>query len=778
MTPAQIERVKDLLAEALALPADERVEYLDGACPDPAVRREVDSLLARDGVETPILEQPILGLLQPDEATEPRPAAPLEAGQRIDAYQILEILDQGGMGTVALARREDDFQKVVALKVIRPDAVSEDTLNRFHNERQLLASLDHPNIARILDGGTTADGRPYFVMEHIDGLSLDRYCERHGLDLRQRLDLFLRVCAAVQVAHQSLVVHRDLKPSNILVTGGDTPKLLDFGIAKRLDAEATTLTLGAVPLTLRYASPEQVDPRPERPITTASDIYSLGVILYQMLTRRFPYEMENDNFAGLVRAICETEPPPPSTVAGPWSRRVGGDLDSVVLKALRKDPRQRYGSAEQLADDLRRHLEDRPVRARRGGLAYRTVKFLRRYRLRLALAAAVTGIAFAATIVSTTMWLRADAERRRSAEVLEFMQGLFKEAQPDQTRGQDLRALDVLARGERDVDKLEDPISQAMLLDTIGDVYSSLGLDDRALVPRREALAIRRRRHSGPHPELAKAINDLASTYLEQRRYREAEALYREALVMKRSLLDPFFSVLGGPGKEEVDAAKTTSNLATTLKGLRRYEEAEGLYRQALDVRIRRLGPAAPDVARTLRNLASLLELVGEHAEALELAERALRIRLDRYGPANTYTASVHYTLARVLHARGRSVRAETQYRRALEIRRQRLGAGHPATAWAMVGLAALLLDGGDPGGAKALLDQAMPILGGKEGSPALAEAYSVLGAVHAARGRSDEAELLLVEGWRRLVEIYGEATTRSRQAQRRLETYRPHGAE
>ena len=774
MSPEQIERVKDLIATALAQPTAQRAAFLDEACPDDsAVHREVSSLLARDGVEAPILEQPILDLLRPDESASTR-LAQLEAGQRVGAYQILEILDQGGMGTVALARREDDFKKVVALKVIRPDAVSEDTLSRFHNERQLLASLDHPNVARILDGGTTTDGRPYFVMEHIDGLRLDRYCEQQALDLRQRLDLFLRVCAAVQVAHQSLVVHRDLKPANILVTADGVPKLLDFGIAKRLDAATVaTMTVGSVPLTLRYASPEQVDPSPERPITTASDIYSLGVILFQMLTGRLPYELDGNSFAGLVRAICESDPPAPSAVDGPWPRRLAGDLDSVVLKALRKDPRQRYGSAEQLADDLRRHLEDRPVRARRGGLAYRTGKFARRYRLRLAIAAIAVAGALAVTVLSTTMWLWADTERQRRVEVLEFMQGLFKQAQPDQARGEDLRALDVLKRGERDVGDLKDPISQAMLLDTLGDVFRSLGLYDLALSPRLKALAIRRQQHAGPHPELAKAMNDLASTYLYLRRFEEAEALYRESLAMKQSLLDPFWSFVGAPGHEEVDAAKTVSNLATALRGLRRYEEAEQLYRQALDLRIESFGPDSKDVAGTLRNFSILLEVVGRHEQAAEFAERALRIRLDQHGPEHQSTASAHYALARATHALGRQTQAEEHYRRAMEIRRQRLGADHAATATARVGLAALLLEGGDRGPAAALLDQALPFLHGDSDAPALAEAHSVLGAVRAGQGRGEEAETLLTDGWRRLVEIYGEAATRSRQAQRRLEAYR-----
>ncbi|HYA24430.1 MAG TPA: protein kinase [Terriglobales bacterium] len=414
MIPKRWQQVKNVLQEAIELPFERRKAFLDGACNgDSALRAEVESLLLQEGEKTEeFLRSPLQGLAQ-----RLQQLSASWVGRRIGPYKIIEIIGEGGMGSVYRAARADDqYQKQVAIKLVRLGLGTPSALARFRTERQILANLEHPNIARLLDGGATEDGLPYVVMELVEGLAIDEYCNAHRLSLAERLRMFRTVCQAVQYAHQHLVVHRDLKPANILVTADGTPKLLDFGIAKILDdeslpggAEATISVLRM--LTPEYASPEQV--RGET-VTTASDVYSLGVILFLLLTGRHPYSFDSRAADAIVHAVCDTEPPKPSTAvrrmqASPISgkptpnnqiaadgesavklgKQLRGDLDNMVLMALRKDPQRRYASAEQLAEDLRRHLASLPVTARKDTAGYRASKFVGRHRVGVTAAAAV-----------------------------------------------------------------------------------------------------------------------------------------------------------------------------------------------------------------------------------------------------------------------------------------------------------------------------------------------------------------------------------------------------
>jgi eukaryotic-like serine/threonine-protein kinase len=409
MTPERWQEIKVVLDDALALDPSERAAFLDRVCArDAALRKEVEALLSADEEAGP----DFLNQSRPFEMTTVAtldgtfdPPADLWIGRRVGPYKVVERLGVGGFGEVYRAFRADDqYQKEVALKVVRAGQDSAFVFSRFKHERQILAGLDHPNIARLHDGGATEDGVPYFVMELIDGVPLDRYCERHQLSVADRLKLFLPVCAAVQYAHQRLIIHRDIKPSNILVTADGIPKLLDFGIAKILDTEAEaggpaqTMTLFRV-LTPGYASPEQIK---GEPITTASDVYSLGVVLYELLTGQHPYRKLSGKPEEMARAVCEEEPRRPSTAvrrlstakpaesrqssgspdpavsAEKRSKRLRGDLDNIVLMGLRKEPRRRYTSVEQFAEDIRRHLGKLPVIARTDTIGYRTSKFVAR----------------------------------------------------------------------------------------------------------------------------------------------------------------------------------------------------------------------------------------------------------------------------------------------------------------------------------------------------------------------------------------------------------------
>ena len=435
MNPERWRQIRTVFDQAVSLDPAARPSFLDHTCAnDEDLRREVESLLLSDDqAGAAFLNTPGADL------TKPTTLAP-RVGRRIGAYNVLLEIGRGGMGEVYRANRADGhYEKEVAVKLVRGGYNTAVVLERFRHERQILASLDHPNIARLLDGGTTDDGIPYLVMELIEGIPIDQYCDAHQLNATQRLRLFLQVCSAVQYAHQRLVIHRDIKPGNILVTQDGTPKLLDFGIAKILDPSSGAEMTVAAPMTPEYASPEQLL---GEPITTATDVYSLGVVLYQLLTGRSPYKTNTNVPHEFARAVCEQEPERPSAVvdsprasqspdSGPESpidvatlcegspgklrRRLQGDLDDILMMSLRKEPLRRYASPEQFAGDIRRHLDHLPVMARRDSWTYRATKFFGRHRV-VVTASAVIVLAVAGGIAATIREARVAAAHQRRAE--------------------------------------------------------------------------------------------------------------------------------------------------------------------------------------------------------------------------------------------------------------------------------------------------------------------------------------------------------------------------
>src|SRR5579872_1578437 len=511
--------VKEKLQAALDLEPEKRRAYLDQAAgSDPELRRELESLLvAHEKAGTDFLNSPTAPVTAIAASTE---RSEIFIGRRIGPFQIINQIGAGGMGEVYRAFRVDEYEKEVAIKVVRAGQESGFSLSRFKNERQILARLDHPNIARLLDGGTTDDGLPYFVMDFIEGRPIDEYCVSHKLPTEDRLRLFSQVCSAVQYAHQRLIIHRDIKPGNILVTSDGTPKLLDFGIAKILDAEAPagqyepTLTIFRA-LTPGYASPEQVK---GETITTATDVYSLGVVLYELLTGRHPYRKPNSTAQEMSRAVCEVEPEKPSTavkrrnpdeIAEPrslalsdgrdnstekLSKRLRGDIDNIVLMALRKEPQRRYASVEQFSEDIRRHLENLPVLARKDTVSYRTSKFINRHK-----AGVVTAILLALTLLGAlaiTLWearvarqqaavARAQESRaeRRFNDVRKLANSLIFEVHdsirnlPGATQarklvvGRALEYLDSLSREASGDPSLQSELATAY--DSVGDVLGS-----------------------------------------------------------------------------------------------------------------------------------------------------------------------------------------------------------------------------------------------------------------------------------------------------------------
>ncbi len=746
-------RALALVEQALDVPFAARPSFLEEACGgDAELRREVQSLLMFESAAEGFLPAPVA-------ADSEAPGLP--PGTRIGPYRIVELLGRGGMGSVYRAEREDDFEQQVALKLVPRELASPFILRRFHLERQILARLDHPNIARLLDGGTTDDGRPYLVMEHVQGVPIDSYCEERHLTTRERLELLLPICSALAFAHQNLVVHRDIKPGNILVTGEGVPKLLDFGIAKLLDpAEGLadlTRTLER-PMTPRYASPEQV--RGE-PVTPASDLYSLGVLLYRLLTGRLPTGLDTCGLEEVARRICEQEPARPSTEPGAEDpgklRRLAGDVDAVVLKALRKEPRRRYATADQLADDIRRHLAGHPVLARRGTVLYRGGKFLRRHRF--GLAATLVALMLAGAFLVREQERR-EAEQQRTERTIAVLQGLLNLADPD--RRTDATVIQVLDRTQHQLaDLAAEPDLRAQVLDTLGRVHRKLGDGEAAHKALAESLAIWRDHQPQDHAGLAVRLNNLGALDLDRGDYASADALFREA----RTLYEQ-----DGTATPD-ERAVNLDNLATVRLYRGQFDDAEALYRQGLRLRLGTFGRDDPRVSYSLRSLGTLLYSRGDFTAAEPLLREALRIRLAAYGPEHTELAPVLDLLGNVRLARGDPAEAERLYLRALELRRQRLGDEHAELARSERNLAVLRLDQGKLVDARRLLEKALARLrrGKVPGDWRIADAESVLGAVLAAEGRRRQAEPLLRASYRTLAATRGEHVTATREARQRL---------
>ena len=770
-------QISKLLEATLDLEADERTSFLTEKCSeDQQLRREVESYLRADEAMGDFIEKPLF-CWRRQEAVPP--------GSRIGAYKIARPIGHGGMGVVYLAERSDDvFEKQVAIKVLRHGIDTEEIIRRFREERQILANLEHANIARILDGGTTEQGLPYFVMEYVEGSPIDRYCHERRLSVREILELFRSVCSAVHMAHQNLIVHRDLKPTNILVTSQGVPKLLDFGIAKILRTGGASLARAEHELSLMtpdYASPEQVL---GQPITTASDVYSLGVLLYRLLAGRHPYSLENCERWEIVRIISEVEPMRPSVVVAHGSRGtkkdnferdlrdirnrylksrsrlLTGDLDQIVLKSTNKEPRHRYASVAEFSEDVRCHIEGFPVSAREGAFAYVAGKFIRRHWLRLATATLlILVIVFAATTVG--MWRQADRERRLKNDFVGFLDLLFLYSTSDLTSGEELEALAVLDRVEEKLDELEVELPfQAEILESMSRIYLDRGLYEEARAPLEGALRIRRQLDPRGGPKKARILNNLAGQFLHLREYEKAEELYREALAMKRELTP-----------EEADIAKAISKLATIRLSRREFDAAAELYWMALEIRERIYGPGGPDVATNLRDLGYLFYLQGDFEAAEPLFRQALEIRRTVFGAQDKRVAEVLGDLGRTLHARGRHHNAEELFIECLAIRRRRLGDGHPHVAYTRRDLAALLVDMGELRAAQGLLNQAIAILRQTEEADSwqLAESNSVRGALLAAQGHYVEAEEHLIRGYETLKRTRGEQVLYTRTARCRL---------
>jgi serine/threonine-protein kinase len=774
MEPQRWRQIEDLFHSSLDCEPGRRADFLNSACAgDASLRQEIESLLSSyekgSFTETPAFAEGIK-LLEESEARS-------LVGQNIGPYRVTQIIGQGGMGAVYLAARADQaFQKEVAIKLIKRGQDTDDVIRRFRAERQILASLDHPNITRLLDGGTTDDGLPYFVMEYIHGQPIDNYCDSHKLDIAERLKLFQSVCSAVHFAHQNLVIHRDIKSGNILVTAEGVPRLLDFGIAKLLASEPSvadpTLTI-ARRMTPESASPEQVR---GGSITTASDVYSLGVLLYKLLTGRSPYRLAVRSPDQIERAICEEDPEKPSAVidrvegaATPQSvsetgegapdklrRRLRGDLDNILLMALRKEPPRRYASVLQFSEDIRRHLEGLPVIARGDTPGYRAAKFVGRHKTGVA-AAALIFLSLTTGIVATLRQTRiaraerdkAEVEKAKADRINSFLRDMLsfsdtRSGSANTKKGHDATLADMLDEaGPRAETELNDqPAVKAEMLRTIGVAYTIQPRFDLAEHYLRAALDTDLKLYGPEHPETARTEEALGIALGNKGDYPGAEKVLRQALAIYRRQ----------PKDDNLDTRSFAETLSTlgllTMKIDGKYPEAESLLLEAVSLAPRLKGKDRALVAHAENFLAALHSDRGEYQQAETQARQALSEFQKMGGSERAEAADTEINLGSILRTRGQYVEAEPFLLEGLATFRQLLGDQHPSVAYAWVHLGHLHYLEGKYGEAEEEVRKALKLYEAAlpKGHGAISSPLTVLGLILNKTARSAEAEADLRE--------------------------------
>lgn len=692
----------------------------------------------------------------------------------IDHYHLLQKIGEGGMGEVWLAEQKEPVRRRVAVKLIKAGMNTREVIGRFESERQALALMEHPTIAKVFDAGSTADGAPYFAMEYVAGVPITEYCDNHRLSIKERLDLFIQVCEGVRHAHQKAVIHRDLKPSNILVgelDGRPIPKIIDFGLAKALGQKLTAHTMftrvGSLVGTPEYMSPEQALSSGED-VDTRTDVYSLGIILYELLAGGPPIELRKIAFDEYLRRLRDQDPPKPSTrirtqdaaTSTELARRrqtepatlikeIGGDLDSIALKALEKDRSRRYGSAEDFAADIARYLKNEAVMAVPPSPVYRARKFANRHRWGLAMACAFVVVLTAATVISIRQSVRANREAAVAEAVNDFLRNdvlaqasASTQASPSTQPDPHLEVRTALDRAAARINGQFDnqPEVEAAVQDTIGETYVELGSYsegrthlERALELRRRWLGARNektlatarrvgnvvllqgkrpeaeslltdtvaidRRVLGPkNLETLGAMNNLVLVYYEEGKYPQAEKLDKEILERRSRVL----------GAEHRDTLASMTNLALIYRAEGKYSEAEALYSQALEVLRRVLGPDHPETLQSMNSQALVYSDEGKYEQAEKLGAEVLNIRLRVMGSDHPDTLQSMNNLAALYYQEGKYAEAEKLDKQLLESCRRVLGAEHPHTLGVMEDLASVYDDEGKSGDAEALYTQAL----------------------------------------------------------------------
>ena len=704
MTPERWQKLKELCHLALAREPSERAPFLAEACQDDEqLRREAESLLARATL---------------DASTPVDPPNELE-NKVIGHYRLLQKIGEGGMGEVWLAEQKEPVRRRVALKLVKAGMNTREVIGRFESERQALALMEHPAIAKVFDAGSTPDGAPYFVMEYVAGVPLTEYCDNHRLSIKERLELFMQVCEGVRHAHQKAVIHRDLKPSNILVEeldGRPVPKIIDFGVAKALSQKLTAHTMftrvGSLIGTPEYMSPEQALSSGED-VDTRTDVYSLGIIFYELLAGAPPIELRKIAFDEFLRRLREDDPPKPSTKIRTGdaatttelarkrqtepvalARAIGGDLDSIALKALEKDRSRRYGSASDFATDIGRYLRQEAVQAVPPSPAYRARKFASRHRWGVATACAFVAVLAAAAVISIRQTIRANREAAIAEAVSNFLRNdvlaqasAATQASPSTKPDPDLKVRTALDRAAARIGGRFDkqPELEAAIRETMAQTYADLGLYPEARYHLERALDLYRETLGAKNPKTLRTMSHLGGVATFQGKYPEAEGLLSQALDIQRRVL----------GAEHPDTLDSANNLATLYDVEGKYPQAEALQSQVLDSKRQVLGPERPQTLQSMNDLAVIYDEEGKYVQAEALDNQTLEIERRTLGPENPITVMTAANLAIVYNEEAKYAQAEVLYRETLEIRRRVLGPENVETLDSANNLANLYFDQG-----------------------------------------------------------------------------------
>ncbi len=775
MTPEQWKHIQALFEKALELNPSQREDFLKKECGnDKELYTEVNSLLESDEHEHSIFSASAADYISIDE--------PNLAGKTLGKYKAIEQIGIGGMGSVYLAERIDGvFEQKVALKVVKPGMNSHEIITRFEEERQILARLQHPNIARLLDGGISDLGLPFFTMEFVDGKPITNYCDEKNLTIEERLQLFQKVCEAVLYAHQNLVIHRDIKPGNILVREDGTVKLLDFGIAKVFEEDPNRKDLtrtGVRVMTPEYASPEQVK---GEPVSTATDIYSLGLILYQLLSGCPPYEVDTTSAIEMEKIICLSQPLKPSTMITKISgiksgeknkispedislkrhtsisklkKRISGDLDNICLMCLRKEPERRYNSVAQLIADINNHLSGMPVSARKSTTSYRAKKFIQRHKTGVVIASiAVLIIAIVTTFYTIRLANERDkakVEAEKFKNVSDFLTGLFKVSDPEQSRGETITARELLDNGVKRIDNelSGQPEILANMLDVTGNVYKSLGLYKNALPLLQRSYSINDSLFGSNSPETAKSLNDLASLNFDMGDYDSSVDKFNKALKLRENIF----------GKESMESAESMNGLAMVLREEGKYDESEKLLLESLSIRKKHSSGKSNEVAESTNNLALLYQDKGEYEKSKKLFEESLQMKKQLYGRVHPSYSETLGNQASLLQEMGDYRKAENLFTETLDIDKKLYGDLHPSISTDLYNIASNTALMGNLDDAEKLYSQVLELdrklLGGQH--PYIALDLNNLAGIESDKGEYEKAEKLYMKSLELNKKAYG----------------------